>query len=86
MRPVRQAAASVPVDQAVLLGQVQGRGAPGRPSPEARRRDVDFLIADAQQVLGALKIIGANDPAFMRGLMERVMALQAERAKLTALA
>jgi hypothetical protein len=37
-------------------------------------------------VLGALKIIGANDPAFMRGLMERVMALQAERAKLTALA
>jgi hypothetical protein len=35
-------------------------------------------------VLGALKIIGTNDPAFMRGLAERVMALQAERAKLTA--
>jgi hypothetical protein len=45
---------------------------------------LDRQIADVQQVLGTLKIVGTNDPAFMQGLAERVLALQAERAKLTA--
>jgi hypothetical protein len=44
--------------------------------------ELDAEIANAQSVLGALKIVGCNDPAFMRHLMERLMAMQAERRAL----
>jgi hypothetical protein len=54
-----------------------------------RRRDaspvekLDIQIADAQQMLGMMKMAG-TDPALMRRDAERLVALQAERAKLTA--
>jgi hypothetical protein len=58
---------------------------------EARRwRDaspvekLDIQIAGAQQMIGMMKMAGAADPTFMRRDAERVIALQAERAKLTA--
>jgi hypothetical protein len=44
--------------------------------------ELDREIANAQSTLGALRIVGTNDPVVMRKLAERVMALQAERAKL----
>ena len=43
--------------------------------------ELEREIANAQRTLGALRMIGTSDPVFMRSLIERVMALQAERAK-----
>ena len=43
---------------------------------------LDRQIADMQSVLAGLALVGTNDLAFMERMAERVMALQAERAKL----
>jgi hypothetical protein len=43
---------------------------------------LDRQIADMQSVLGAMKIVGTNDLAFMERLADRVIAMQAERATL----
>jgi hypothetical protein len=59
------------------------RGSPAQPPEPMTAEELDREIADVQSVLGALKIIG-SDRAEMRGLMERVLALQAERAKVKA--
>ena len=58
------------------------RGAPAADCEPMTAEELDREIANAQRVLGALRMIGTGDPVFMRSLMERVMALQAERAKL----
>lgn len=57
------------------------RGAPAADCEPMTVEELDREIANAQRTLGALKVIGTGDPALMRGLAERVIALQTERAK-----
>ena len=60
------------------------RQARGRAPVKAKRagRPVDERSLRCR--VAALKIVGIDDPAFMRRVMEHVVALQAEQAKLTA--
>jgi hypothetical protein len=45
---------------------------------------LDIQIAEAQQMIGLLNMAGAADAASIRPIAERIMALQASRAKLMA--
>ena len=47
-------------------------------------KELDREIADSQSVLGAFKVIGCPDRALLQRMIERALALQAERAKLMA--
>jgi hypothetical protein len=60
------------------------RGSPAQPPEPMTLRELDREIYDTQSVLGGLALGGSNDLAFVHGLAERFLALQAERAKLTA--
>ena len=58
------------------------RGVPAQPPEPMTLEELDREIADNQSVLGAFKVIGCNDRAFLQRMIERALALQAERAKL----
>ena len=57
------------------------RGVPAQPPEPMTLEELDREIADNQSVLGAFKVIGCNDRAFLQRMIERALALQAERAK-----
>jgi hypothetical protein len=54
----------------------------GAERPLMSIEELDSKIADARSVLGAFAVVGCNDTAFLRNLMERVLAMQAQRAAL----
>jgi len=81
--PVKAKRAGRPVDE--RLGGRRGRPFACR---QCGKRSAAFRwtkqFCSLRCRVAALKIVGIDDPAFMRRVMEHVVALQAERAKLTA--